>query len=159
MASSVSATDSTSYSYVGSTGTDSSTGLSVDTETFLKLLVAQLQYQDPLEPQTDTAFVTQLAQMSTLEEMQDMNTSLSSVQAFDMIGKYVYAEVLDSDTGVTNCYLGLVDSVIIRDGVTYVVVGENAIAASDISQVFDASYFETDSSTETGTDSAADDEA
>lgn len=118
---------------------EKSKGLTVDTDTFLKLLVAQLQYQDPLEPQTDTAFVTQLAQMTSLEQMQQMNTSLSASQAYGMIGKYVYAQVLNEKTGVTDCYFGLVDSVIFKDGAVYAVLGENAVPVSDVTQVFDTS--------------------
>ncbi|NCC68685.1 MAG: hypothetical protein EOM14_10935, partial [Clostridia bacterium] len=124
-------------------------GMSVDTDTFLKLLVAQLQYQDPLEPQTDTAFVTQLAQMTSLEQMQQMNSSLSNSQAYEMIGKYIYAEVIDSTSGITECYLGLVDSVIIREGIPYVVMGNSAIAVSDVQRIFDDSVFETAEQTET----------
>jgi flagellar basal-body rod modification protein FlgD len=107
---------------VSNTTGGTSSGLTVDTETFLKLLVAQLEYQDPLEPQTDTQFVTQLAQMTTMEQMQEMNQSLSSSQAFGMIGKCAYAEILNEDTGVKDTYLGLVDSVVIKDGEAYVVI-------------------------------------
>ena len=120
----------------------SSTGLTVDTDTFLQLLVAQLQYQDPLEPQTDTAFVTQLAQMTSLEQLQAMNSSLTSSQAYDMIGKYVYAEVLNSTTGETEYYLGQVESVVVKSGVEYVVIGDTAIPVSDVDQVIDSSLFD-----------------
>ncbi|MPM15774.1 hypothetical protein SDC9_62146 [bioreactor metagenome] len=136
MADSVSAADSsTGVTYVSSSS-DTKKALSVDTETFLKLLVAQLQYQDPLEPQTDTQFVTQLAQMSTLEQMQAMGLSMSSTQAYSMIGKVVYAEVLDKTTGITNQYLGVVESVLMRNGKPYVVMNKTAIDVNDIMQVF-----------------------
>lgn len=121
---------------------ENNSGFTVGTDTFLQLLVAQLQYQDPLEPQTDTAFVTQLAQMTSLEQLQAMNSSMTSSQAYDMIGKYVYAEVLNKTTGETECYLGQVESVAVKGGVKYVVVGDTAIPVSDIAQVIDASLFE-----------------
>lgn len=53
----------------------SSTGGTVKTpdlaseQTFLKLLVAQIQNQDPLNPMDGTQFVTQLAQYSSLEQL------------------------------------------------------------------------------------------
>ncbi len=46
---------------------------------FLKLLVAQIQNQDPLKPQTDTAFVAQLAQFSSLEQQLSSNKFLELV--------------------------------------------------------------------------------
>jgi flagellar basal-body rod modification protein FlgD len=45
---------------------------------FLKLLTAQLAHQDPLNPMDNTAFVAQLAQFSSLEQMQNVNTNLST---------------------------------------------------------------------------------
>jgi flagellar basal-body rod modification protein FlgD len=48
-------------------------------QTFLKLLVAQLQNQDPLQPQDGTQFVAQLAQFSSLEQEVQMRTDLDSI--------------------------------------------------------------------------------
>ena len=39
-------------------------------DAFLTLLVTQMQYQDPLKPSTDTEFISQLAQFSSLEEIE-----------------------------------------------------------------------------------------
>ncbi|SHH83699.1 Flagellar hook capping protein-N-terminal region [Sporobacter termitidis DSM 10068] len=112
---------------------------SIDTLTFLKLLVAQLKYQDPLSPQDNTAFVSQLAQMSSLESMTNMNTTLKNSQAYDLIGKAIYAEVLDKNSGITTGYTGIVSGIVIRNGVPYAVVGNTAINLLDIQQVFDPS--------------------
>ena len=48
-------------------------------QTFLQLLVAQLQNQDPLQPQDGTQFVAQLAQFSSLEQEIQMRTDLDSI--------------------------------------------------------------------------------
>jgi flagellar basal-body rod modification protein FlgD len=105
-------------------------GTKVSTEMFLKLLVAQLKYQDPLEPQKDTACVTQMAQMTSLQEMQQMNSTLQNSQAYDMVGKEIYAEVYNKETGETTEHSGVVDSVVIIKGIPYVVVENQAILVS-----------------------------
>ena len=46
---------------------------------FLTLLVAQLQHQDPLNPMNDTDFTAQLAQFSSLEQLQNINTNLENI--------------------------------------------------------------------------------
>ncbi|HOF73181.1 MAG: flagellar hook assembly protein FlgD [Deltaproteobacteria bacterium] len=68
---------------------------------FLKMLIAQLKNQDPLNPLDGTAFTAQLAQFSSLEQLQNINTqlgsftrqqqSLSGSQAVSLIGKEVLA--------------------------------------------------------------------
>ena len=122
-----------------SSGSSSSkSSLSVDTETFLKLLVAQLQYQDPLSPQSDTEFVTQLAQMSSLNEMEELNSSFSSVQAYSLVGKLAYAESTDADTGETNYSYGTVNSIVNDSGTYYAMVGDDLVDISDIMQVYDS---------------------
>ena len=136
----------TAASSISSSTSDLSaaSNISVNSETFLTLLVAQLQYQDPLNPQNDTEFITQLAQMSTLEEMQQIGDGMSSIQAYSLVGQYAYAEVLDSDTGTTSYYYGCIDSIVNESGTFYAIIGENAVEVGDIVQVFDPSLLDTD---------------
>jgi flagellar basal-body rod modification protein FlgD len=49
-------------------------------QTFLQLLVAQLQNQDPTQPQDGTQFVAQLAQFSSLEQQVEMRTDLDAIK-------------------------------------------------------------------------------
>jgi flagellar basal-body rod modification protein FlgD len=72
-------------------------------DTFLRLLIAQLEHQDPLSPMENADFTAQLAQFSTLEQIEAMNTSLQAfvssqealndaqagMQAASLIGKDV----------------------------------------------------------------------
>lgn len=48
-------------------------------DAFMKLLLTQLQHQDPTAPQADTEFLAQLAQFSTLEQLQTMNDKLDLI--------------------------------------------------------------------------------
>ena len=54
---------------------------SIQKDQFLKLLVAQMQHQDPLNPQDGSAFVAQLAQFSSLEQATQTNEHLADLQA------------------------------------------------------------------------------
>jgi len=104
---------------------------------FLNLLVTQLQYQDPLKPQDDTQFIAQMAQFSSLEQMQNLNTSYSATKAFGMIGKNVIAKVAD-DLGKENTITGEATSVKMQSGKAYVVVNGNDVSVDDILEVTEA---------------------
>ena len=69
----------TSAASSGSTSSSKSTGGLATESTFLTLLVAQLKNQDPEQPADGTAFVTQLAQFTTLEQNLAMRTDLDSI--------------------------------------------------------------------------------
>ena len=108
---------------------------------FLKLLAAQLRYQNPLEPTNDTDFAAQLANFSSLEQMMNMNETLSVMsghQAFSLVGKYV-AALVDVD-GVPMPIVGVIDSIFTEDGVTLAfITGYNeAIPISNITGILDS---------------------
>ena len=69
---------------------------SIDLESFLRLFVTQLTYQDPLEPTTNEEFLAQMAQFAGLEQqrqltdrMTDMMSMRASSQSIDLLGKNV----------------------------------------------------------------------
>jgi len=105
MINAVTTTDSTA---AGAAAMKQATGLNQDD--FLKLLVTQLQNQDPLNPQDSSAFVTQLAQISQVEQTYNINSNLqsllagqnsaSSLSSVSLIGKVVSAQ--DSQVALTS---------------------------------------------------------
>ena len=58
------------------TTTTTQAGGELGKESFLKLLVTQMQYQDPLDPQDNAEYIAQLAQFSSLEQMTNVNSTL-----------------------------------------------------------------------------------
>jgi flagellar basal-body rod modification protein FlgD len=69
--------NSTADALTSATSDDQSLGK----DDFMKLLVAQISHQDPLKPMDDTAFVSQLAQFSSLEQTMGINTRLDALSS------------------------------------------------------------------------------
>ncbi len=105
---------------------------SLDKDAFLKLFVAQMANQDPLSPTNDTEFIAQLAQFSTLEQMQQLTATMSSSQAYSLVGKYVYAELPGDGTSQSELLFGRVDGVVNQNGISYLVIGENKVELSKV---------------------------
>jgi flagellar basal-body rod modification protein FlgD len=85
----------------------------LDRDDFLKLLITQLQHQDPTSPVEDKDFIAQMAQFSSLEQMTNMSTGfqklsglLASSEASQVLGKTV--EIRDGE----NLVRGTVDKVV-----------------------------------------------
>ena len=69
----------------------------MDKDTFLQLLVAQMKYQDPLEPTSNTEYISQYATFSQVEQMQNMAASMELSRASSLVGKLVTVETTDSN--------------------------------------------------------------
>jgi flagellar basal-body rod modification protein FlgD len=85
---------------------------SLDQNDFLKILITQLQHQDPTSPVEDKDFIAQMAQFSSLEQITNMNAGfqkmsglLSSSEASQVLGKTV--EINDGNSTIR----GVVDKV------------------------------------------------
>lgn len=125
-----------------SSSTSKKSGGSLDKDAFLQLLVAQMKYQDPLEPTDNTEYISQLATFSQLEETQNMQASLQEMEANSLVGKQVVLRVTSSATGETSDVTGTVDSVIHENNKTYLMVNNNLYSIDDLYSVMDDSYMD-----------------
>jgi len=76
MSTAVSSATGTSSSKSATSATTSSSTLGKDD--FLQLMITQMKYQDPLDPMDNTQYASQLAQFSSLEQMSNINTNLTT---------------------------------------------------------------------------------
>jgi flagellar basal-body rod modification protein FlgD len=126
-------------SNVNADGTVSSTtnNASVDQNQFLLLLVNELQNQDPTTPVDETQTLSQLAQFSQLQETTTLNSTLTANQGFanvaqsaTLIGKTV-STATSTNAGVS----GVVSSVSLSNGTTYLQVGGQNVDASTVTSI------------------------
>lgn len=119
----------------------------LDKDAFVKLLLAELKYQDPMEPMKDKDFIAQMAQFSALEQTQNLATSMDGFitqqknlleviyessmisQAGTFLGKMVEAKI-DGDL-VT----GRVDAISIENGVPTLSIMGRKVAIVDVSTI------------------------
>ena len=114
-----------------------SNSASVIQNQFLTLLVNELQNQDPTAPVDQTQTLSQLAQFSQLQETTTLNSTLTANQGFTnvaqsatLIGKTV-STATSTDAGLS----GVVSSVSLSGGKTYLQVGGQNVDASTVTSI------------------------
>lgn len=102
---------------------------------YLKLLVTQLKYQDPMSPLKNQEFAAQMAQFSSLNQMTKMNSSMKKMlsssrmsENYNLLGKNV--EWLDKSSKTT--LNGIVKSVALSDGKPYLMVNDRRVDPADL---------------------------
>lgn len=113
---------------------------------FLKLLTAEMQYQDPLEPTSNTDYVAQMATFSQLEATLSMKESLTTSSdntiksmANQLVGKEVVVEDDESKTGYAD---GIVDYVMYEDGEIYISVNDKLYSIDKLDTISTKDYYE-----------------
>jgi len=111
-------------------------------EQFMQLLCAQMKYQDPLEPTSNTEYISQYAQFTQVEQMQNMAQNMALNRASDMVGKTVQITEVDESTGETTSVVeGVVDYVSYSNGDAYVSVNGSKYSLDDVTAVVDSTYY------------------
>jgi flagellar basal-body rod modification protein FlgD len=122
--------------------TGASSSAVIGQQQFLQLLTAQLKAQDPLNPVSATDFTSQLAQMSTLSGIEQLNTTVQQMlqlqqlsQGAALMGKTVtYAQSGNSSSGK-----GVVQGVSVQNGQLQVQVGGQQVPVGQINGIVQGS--------------------
>lgn len=120
-----------------SSSTATPSNLNLSTQDFLSILLTQLQFQDPLQPMDDEAFLGQLAQFSALEvntqesgQLDTLITFNSMNQAIALVGKTV--EVNSAQSGTTSPSSGTVTAVDFSTGAPLLTVTTSSTTLTDV---------------------------
>ena len=114
---------------------------SLGKDDFLQLLVAQMKYQDPMEPTSNTEYIQQYATYSELEQMMNMSETMDLQRASGLVGQMVHVE-FTTDAGMEKSVEGIVDYVYYESGTPYVSINGELYKAEDVTSVYDATYVE-----------------
>ena len=109
---------------------------------YMKLLITQLQNQNPLEPMDNNEMASQLAQFSQLQQLESMNSSFSNIlsttqrnYANSLIGKEI-SFASENETGSRDITTGIVEEVINNvDGEIILVTANQAVALEGVISV------------------------
>lgn len=133
---------STIYNYIGATATDRGTqiiksGEDMDKNAFLTILSAELSNMDPMGDNDSTQYITQMAQFVSMEQMSNLNNTMSSYANNSLVGKGVTLKSVDSE-GAN--YTGVVKAVTSTSSKTTISVevnenGSNVYKDFDVSDV------------------------
>ena len=129
-------------SNTSSTETTTASNNDLGYDQFLQLLCAEMQYQDPLEPTSNTEYVAQLATFSQMEAMLSMQNTIESSNANSLVGKYVIVKSTSSSTGETTAVAGFVDYVQYENGKQYLSINGSLYSIDDLYEVADTDYME-----------------
>lgn len=116
-----------------------SSGNGMDKDAFLQLLVAQMKYQDPLQPTSNTEYISQYATFSQVEQMQNMAATMELTRASSMVGKLVTVSATNS-AGETTEVQGMVEYVSYENNKAYVSIDGTLYSADDVIAIVDENY-------------------
>ncbi|WNR46649.1 flagellar hook assembly protein FlgD [Paenibacillus roseipurpureus] len=106
---------------------------------FLKILITQLQNQDPTQPLQDKEFIAQMAQFTSVEQLTNMSNEMKLMRqslgfVSGLIGKSITWTGTDS-SGVSSDHTGVVDSITFKDGNQYANVNGVEIALDKLKKI------------------------
>jgi flagellar basal-body rod modification protein FlgD len=134
-----SSSGTTSSSTSNSTATNSMQSLTV--EDFTKMLVTEMQNQDPTQPMTNTDLMNQVSQIQSIEANQQLTSTLQAValgQSIASAGNLIGRNVSGLDAK-GNKVSGTVSSVSISNGSAMLNIGSSSLSLNEVTQISQAS--------------------
>ncbi len=118
-------------------GTAQANNSTVNQNSFLTLLVNELQNQDPTQPTDETQTLSQLAQFSQLQQIQNLNQTLTASSGFSQVAQSaaLIGKTISTATGTDPGISGVVSSVSLSGGKTYLAVGGQNIDSSTVTGI------------------------
>ena len=123
-----------------STKSKNTTPAGYDKDSFLQILVAQMKYQDPLEPTSNTEYINQYATFTQVEQLSNMANAMSLSRASEMVGKTVRITQVNADTGEASVIEGVVDYVTFSGNKAYLNINGENYSIEDVTEVLDSEY-------------------
>jgi len=120
-----------------SSGTETPKGY--DKDAFLQLLVAQMKYQDPLEPTSNTEYISQYATFSQVEQLQNMAGAMDLSRASAMVGKTVQITTEDKE-GNPKVVEGTVEFVKYENNKAFVSINGELYSTDAVTAIIDDTY-------------------
>lgn len=114
----------------------------VDSDMFLTLLVAEMQNQDPLEPTSNTEWVSQYATFTQVEKMSEMAESVDLLRANGLVGQEVIMKVTSESTGDVTYARGIVDYITVENGKPILWIDDKQYSMADLDTVVSGEYSE-----------------
>lgn len=114
---------------------------SLDKTAFLQLLVAEMKYQDPLEPSSNTDYVAQLATFSQVESMQNMQLTYQQQQGALLTGRPVIMRT-EQANGETGYICGRVEYMVTEDSKVYLSINGSLYDIDDLDTVLEEDYYQ-----------------
>ena len=111
-----------------------------DKDAFMQILVAQMKYQDPMEPTSNTEYISQYATFTQVEQLSNMANAMALSRASEMVGKTVTISQTNADTGKTTEVQGVVDFINYSGNEAYLNINGVNYNIDDVVQVWDTNY-------------------
>jgi flagellar basal-body rod modification protein FlgD len=132
------ATTPSSSTSNSSQSTSSAAGFNnLTTADFMKMLIAELENQDPTQPMSNQDLLTQLSTMSQLQSTQDLDTALQSNtnnQQLSIATSFIGQNIQGTDSN-SNPVSGIAQQAILQNGAAFVAVGNTLVPLANITAV------------------------